>query len=128
MIMLCTSSNLENFFLKNAPAPGEKESKTCYHTYFFNQTPRLLFFSLFVLVRLLFKDSYYLRVAFILLGSWWIAMMTEIGTCGRYRYVCLIEAGSSMHSLSVLLSAMETSHRTQTGLEIDSSVSVGGNY
>ena len=80
--MLCTSFNLENFFLKNAPAPGEKESKTCYHTYFFDRTARLLFFSLFVLVQLLIEGSYYLSVAFILLGSWRIATTTEIGMCG----------------------------------------------
>ena len=37
--------------------------------YFFNQTLRLLFFSLQVLVGLLFEGGYYLRVAFISLAS-----------------------------------------------------------
>ena len=36
----------------------------------------------------------------------------------RAIQLCLIDAGSSMHSLSVLLSAVKMSLRTQTGLEI----------
>ena len=39
------------------------------------------YFLLFVLVPLLLKGGYYLRVA---LGSWRIATMTKKGTCGRY--------------------------------------------
>ena len=42
--------------------------------------------------------------------------------------ISMIDAGSSTCSLSVLLSAVEMSLRTRTGLEIDSSGSVGGNY
>ena len=37
--------------------------------YFFNQTPRLLFISLLVFVRLLFEGGYYSRAAFISLES-----------------------------------------------------------
>ena len=36
----------------------------------------------------------------------------------RVIQIGMIDAGSSMHSLSVLLSAVETSLRIQTGLEI----------
>ena len=64
--------------------------------YFFDQTLRQLFFSLFVLVRLLIEDGYYLRVVFI----------------SRYKQsiqLGLIDAGSSTHTISVLLLAVETS-------------------
>ena len=50
-----------------------------------------------------------------MLESWQIATMTEIGT---YMQAIQIGTGSSMCSLSVLLSVMETSLRTQTGIEI----------
>ena len=42
-------------------------------TVFFDQTPRIPFFSLFTLVWLLIEGGYYFRAAFILLGSQWIA-------------------------------------------------------
>ena len=53
-------------------------------TVFLQSDAAATIFSLFVLVRLLFEGGYYLRVAFILLGSWRIAMTAEIGTCGGY--------------------------------------------
>ena len=59
------------------------------------------YYFLFVLVWLLVEGGYYLRVAFILLGSQWIAT--------RYMQAIqlgLIDAGSSSCSLSVLLSEM----------------------
>ena len=78
------------------------------------QTPRLLPF---------FACGYYLRVAFIPLGSWQIATMAEIGYMWAIQ-LGLIYTGSSTRSLSVLLSAMEMSPRTQTGLEITQWASV----
>ena len=79
--------------------------------YFFDQAPQLLFYSLFILVQLLIES-----------GVYFVGRLLD-GNDGSIRYMRaiqlgLIDAGSSMHSLSVLLSAVEMSLRTQTGLEI----------
>ena len=57
------------------------------------------YYFLFVLVWLLVEGGYYLRVAFILLGSQWIATRYM-----RAIQLGLIDGGSSSCSLSVLLS------------------------
>ena len=79
--------------------------------YFFDQTPQLLFYSLFILVQLLIEG-----------GVYFVGRLLD-GNNGSIRYMRaiqlgLIDADSNMHSLSVLLSAVEMSLRTQTGLEI----------
>ena len=66
------------------------------------------------------EGSYYSRAVFILLPA-------EAATAACRRY-SLIDAGSSTHNLSVLLSAVETSFRTLTALLSNASVSVDGNY
>ena len=60
-------------------------------------------------MRLLIEGDFYLRVVFISLGSWQIAI--------RYMQAIELDDGSSTRSLSVLLLAVEMSLRTQTGLE-----------
>ena len=77
--------------------------------YFFNQTPQLLCISLLVLC------GYYSRVAFISLES------PETSTMGWIKYVRvrwwrLVDAVSSTHSLSVLLSAVKTTRTEQITL------------
>ena len=99
--------------------------------YYFGQTLQLLFFSILVLVRLLFKDGYYSRVATIqgwLLfkgGIYFIGKSIDSNDWNRYMQaieIGMIDTGSSKCSLSVLLS-VKTSLRTQTGLEIAQSAS-----
>ena len=80
--------------------------------YFFDQTPWLLFFSLFILVEVGYCWGQLLfEVAFILFGSQQITMMVV-----RAILLGLIDAGSSTHSLSVLLSTVKRSLRAQTAL------------
>ena len=83
----------------------------CMIPYFFDQTPQLLFYSLFILAQLLIEGGVYFVGRLLDGNNGWIRYMLAI-------QLGLIDVGSSMHSLSVLLSAMETSLRTRTGLEI----------
>ena len=85
----------------------------CMIPYFFDQTPQLLFYSLFILVQLLIEGGVYFVGRLLDGNDGWIRYMRAI-------QLGLIDAGSTciMHSLSVLLSAMKTSLRTRTGLEI----------
>ena len=79
--------------------------------YFFDQTPWLLFYSLFFLVWLVFEGSLYFIGEAADSNDGWNKYMWAI-------QLGLIDAGSSTWSLSVLLSAVETSFRTWTPLEI----------
>ena len=78
--------------------------------YFFDQTSRL-FVSPFVLVRLLFEDGLYFAGKPAGRNDDWNGDVRAI-------QIGMIDAGSSTRSLSVLLSAVETSLRTRTALEI----------
>ena len=68
-------------------------------------------FSLFVLVWLLFEGSFYFIRKLVDSNDGWNKYMRAI-------QLGLIDAGSSAHSLSVLLSVVKTSLWTQTALEI----------
>ena len=69
--------------------------------YFFNQTPQLLFFSLLVFLRLLFEGGVYFFGKLADINDGWIRYVQAI----QRR---LLDAVSSMRSLSVLLSSVET--------------------
>ena len=80
----------------------------CGVQHFFNQmSQRVLFFSLFILVWLLFKGSVYFIGKLADISDDWNRYMLAI-------QLGLIDPGSSMRSISVLLSAVETSLRTWT--------------
>ena len=79
---------------------------------FFDQTlPRLVFFSLLVFVQLLFKGGYNLEGSVCFCGKFFGKPIT-MGVQNIQWW--LFDAVSSTHSLSVLLSAVETSCTTQT--------------
>ena len=83
--------------------------------YFFNQTPQLLFILLLVLY------GYYLRTATIRgwrLFLWKAQRQRQLDKVWRVRRWRLLDAVSSMHSLSALLSAVETTHTRQTVLAL----------
>ena len=86
--------------------------------YFFDQMSWLLSFSLFILVWLLFEGGIYFIGTPPDSNDGWIRYMWAL-------QLGLIDTGSSMHSLLVLLSAVETSLRTHTVLEIAQWESVG---
>ena len=75
---------------------------------FFDQTLQLLFL-LLVFLRLLFEGSVYFFGKAADINDGWIRYVQAIQQQ-------LLDAVSSLHSLSVLLSAMETSHKTQAAL------------
>ena len=75
---------------------------------------KVFFILLFVLVWLLIESGYYSRAVFISLGSWRIAK-----TAGWIRYVRVIQIGLiDTGSTYTSQSAVETSLRTRTALEI----------
>ena len=79
--------------------------------YFFDQTLRLLFILLLVFLQLLFEG-----------GIYFFGKPVDIND-GRRRYAQVIwqrrlDSVSGLHSLSVLLSAVETSRTTQTALAL----------
>ena len=108
--------------LRSIPAAGEQSNYDSNQEYlfpastaakcFFDQTlPRLVFFSLLVFVQLLFKGGYNLEGSVCFCGKFFGKPIT-MGVQNIQWW--LFDAVSSTHSLSVLLSAVETSSTTQT--------------